>query len=452
MSILEATVGQGTGRSQFDGLGKDWYGRMWEEHVNSKVEVLKIIGKVRGKMGGRRVLTAVIDGYPQSAGVAHLEYADITKPKSLSAFQPELITRSVYTRLSWTGQVEDMARAGDKAAFAGPRATEMRLARKQYMINKARMAYLGPRQILGKVASATAGGVLTMYSRNSRTSAAADWFKFGTHYLRKNMPIWVIGSSITDAPDTPSEQIALSGTGGTVASPTATFDSAPAVVADADDYVIPFGSRQATNTGVTAANRDSAHAGYNGLVNMVIDETLDAYLYGLDKTVRTTLAGQAVLGDTPGTPQHFDEDRLSLLLDTICDDGPGEEPDHFLTSRHVRREIVQDNKGDRRFAPVQTESGYGRLQFTAGDKTIPYHSDRDCPPGLIWALRKGTFGYLRNRAMGPIDKGPERFVDGKDVHEVILAERGNFFCTAPWGNGVLDDISYSTSAVTALPS
>ena len=100
MAINEISGIAGTGREAMDGLMKDWYGTAWEDHVNSSAKCLALtgLGKVRGKMGGRRVLSSVVDSFPQSAGVAHFENSNLVEPESLSAFQPELISRSNYVR------------------------------------------------------------------------------------------------------------------------------------------------------------------------------------------------------------------------------------------------------------------------------------------------------------------------------------------------------------------
>ena len=103
----------------------------------------------------------------------------------------------------------------------------------------------------------------------------------------------------------------------------------------------------------------------------------------------------------------------------------------------------------RRFAPVQTESGYGKLALVAGDKNMTYDTDRDCPPGMVYILRKGTMGYLSNRTLSSIDKAPERYVADQDAHEVIMAERGNLFCTSAWTNGTLEDINDVSALTTA---
>src|SRR5438105_2785064 len=153
MALTETTGVTGTGRSAFTSMLKDVYGPKWEDHVHSQVVIWSLIMKERGKMGGKRTLTAVVDTFPQSAGIALLEDATLPTPRSLSAFNPELIARDIYMRLRWTGQVERAARMGDKAAFARPRMAEIELARKQFDLNVARMAYLGYYQALGVVTS-----------------------------------------------------------------------------------------------------------------------------------------------------------------------------------------------------------------------------------------------------------------------------------------------------------
>jgi hypothetical protein len=452
---------------------KDWYGPMWEDHVNSNTKVLSAtgLGKTRGKMGGRRVLNAVVDQYPSSAGVAHMENATITDPAASSAFQPELIARSVYVRLRWTGEVEDAARGGDKAVFAGPRATELRLARKQYAVNKGRMAILGPRQILGKIASITddsatpqfdTGGV--MESRNSRTSAAASFYNFGTHYLKKGMMFDVVSGVAVDARDgagvdgSPTKTTLASASGNSYTLETPILTTASVDNPVAGDLIIPWGSRRDGVAGAGLADA-SYYAGYNGLNNLMLDASIYANIYGLARSAQPTLEGNR---QTSGSGRNMNDLLLILAIDKIVEEGSGEEPDTLYLNTAIRREVIQHigmgnayvasgsaGTENRRFAPVVTNSGYAKLALVVGDKSMTYDTDRDCPPGMVYILRKGTMGYLSNRTLSSIDKTPERYVTNKDAHEVILAERGNFFCSSPWTNGSLEDINFDVSALTA---
>jgi len=474
-SVAEVTGVVGTGREAWDGLMKDEYGPLWEDHVNKSAKCLSAtgLGKVRGRMGGRRQLHAVIDSYPQSAGVAHFENATLTDPSSATGFQPQIITRSLYVRLRWTGEVEDMARTGSKATFAGPRATELRLARNQYAVNKCRMAILGPQQVLGKIEGSVSGAgtqtiTATMQARNDRTSAAAAFYNYGTHYFRKGMQVdW--GTTVT------SNSEGASGVDGS--SPKWTVDSATGdqlvltttaaggggIEPGTDQYIWPWASRREGAVSATTAH-DSYYAGYNGLNNLMLDSSIYGYVYGVQRSsTYPTLDGNRQTGG--GSGRNFNDLLLILSIDNIVEEGSGEHPDTLYLNSAIRREVIQHlgmgnakaYTGDaggtadqaRRFAPVQTTSGYGKLALVAGDKNMTYDTDRDCPPGMIYILRKGTMGYLSNRALSSIDKAPERYVADKDAHEVIMAERGNFFCTSPWTNGTLEDVNFSVSALTA---
>ncbi|HAW74349.1 MAG TPA: hypothetical protein DCW74_01270 [Alteromonas australica] len=466
MTVSEVTGIAGTSREAFDGLMKDEYGPLWEDHVNKSAKCLALtgLGQVRGRMGGRRQLHAVIDSMPQSAGVAHFEGSTLTDPSTSSSFQPELISRSMYVRLRWTGEVEDAARTGDKAVFAGPRANELRLARQQYAVNKCRNAIFGPRQILGKISSVSGGGPydLVMEGRNSKTSLAIDYYKMGAHYIRKGMLVDIVTStagSPVNAGTTNSgstvklKATSVSGNNVTLTNQGAAYDTAPL----ATNFLVPHGSRRDDLSGITTATDASFYAGYNGLDNLMLDSNLYNSVYGIARgATRPTLDGNR--NTNGGTARNFNDLLLILAIDNIVDEGSGDHPDTLYLSSAVRREIVQhlgmgneyggSGSQSRRFAPVQTESGYGKLALVAGDKNMTYDTDRDCPPGMVYILRKGTMGYLSNRTLSSIDKAPERYVADKDAHEVIMAERGNFFCTSSWTNGTLEDINFNVSALT----
>ena len=226
-------------------------------------------------MGGRRQLHAVVDSMPQSAGVAHFEGSTLTDPTASTAFQPELISRSMYVRLRWTGEVEDAARTGDKAVFAGPRANELRLARQQYAVNKCRMAVFGPRQILGKISSVSGTGpyTLTMEGRNAKTSLAIDYYKMGAHYIRKNMLVDCVTATNGSPVDAGSTNSGSRNKG----------DCGSGNVLRSSKLVltlrilrqltlIPHGSRR-DDGGVTTAT-DASFYGYNGLDNLMLDTNI----------------------------------------------------------------------------------------------------------------------------------------------------------------------------------
>ncbi|HYE57408.1 MAG TPA: hypothetical protein VD948_02835 [Rhodothermales bacterium] len=446
----EVSVSAATGRLAFANLLKDDYGPRWEDHVHKEVVIWSLIAKERGKMGGKRTLTAVVSAFPQSAGIALVEDATLPTPRSLTAFNPILYARDIYTRLRWTGQVERAARAGDKMAWAKPRMAEIALAQKQFNLNVARMAYVGYYNVLSRIN--TVGGSnnqdWTMYSRNDRTSAAADFWKFGTHYLRLNQSVNVVGTADVSGDLVGTSEQYIDNIAGTIAAPTASIDGdIGATDPQNGDFVVPWASRQ---SGTAPVNTDaSTYAGINGLSNLMLDSNIYSHCYDLARSSNPTLSGARLTNS--GTARAFDEMYCSLLMDRIADEGIGEEPDAFVFHRSFRREIIKDNKENRRFTPVVAQSGVGKLQYVYGDQTIPYTADRDCFPGIMFGLKKGMFGWLSNSPMGPIDDVGERWVADKDSHEVIMHMAGNIFCTVPISNGSLEDITFDVSEITTTP-
>jgi hypothetical protein len=231
----------------------------------------------------------------------------------------------------------------------------------------------------------------------------------------------------------------------------------------ANDFIIPWGSRRVGASGAGTAEA-SYYAGYNGLNNLMLDASIYANIYGMARSAQPTLEGNRQKNGS--TPRAMNDLLLILAVDKIVEEGSGEEPDTLYLNTAVRREVIQHigmgnahvaaggggaaaaGTDNRRFAPVITNSGYAKLALVVGDKSMTYDTDRDCPPGMVYILRKGTMGYLSNRTLSSIDKTPERYVTDKDAHEVILAERGNFFCSSPWTNGTLEDIEFDVSALT----
>ena len=453
----------GQSRNSFLGRLKEEFIPGWEDHVHTKVIISGLIAPKRGTMGGRRSLTSVMTAYPQSTGIALFEGDTLPTPSVGTYANPSIMARNIYSRLRWTGNVERAARKGDKVAWAGPRAEDLRTSRLQWELNFARMLYLGPEQRLAKIAS-VANNVLTLYGRDTRTSAVADLAKFGTHYLRQNMSVSHSAATFTDVlPDTnagdqsaddesyisalnastPSITILRkNGEGGGVGD-----SNGFPTLGVADQWIIPWRSRLDT-VGSDDADYDSNFAGVNGLMNLCVNSTIKAYVYGLARSSYPTLSAQMV--NNSGTVRPFNEDYISLGVDQIYDNGTGDEPDTILCHRSVRREFVKEVKGDRRFAEVQSKRGFGpKLQFISGDVPLPIVTDRDCMPGVMWVLESEGFGWFSESEMQMVDDG-ERFVANQDAHEIVMHKSGNLATKKPHNNAMIDDIQYSTSGLTDL--
>ena len=185
----------GGSRAQFISMLKVWYAKRWDDHIHIANEIMKMLGGKKGTMGGQFTRSVAVTGFPQSAGISMREGQGLPTARSTTQINPELISRDLYTLLSWTGQAERSAAAGDKAGWARPRQLDQELARKQADINLCRKIFLGPFDVLGGVVSTsedggTSGGDrVTVYARNSRTSSGEAYWYAGNHYLRVNQSI-----------------------------------------------------------------------------------------------------------------------------------------------------------------------------------------------------------------------------------------------------------------------
>lgn len=468
MSVLEQTNLTGTGRSAFGNLLKTVYGPLWQLHVHTKVVIWTLIGKPKGRMAGKTTLNAVVDRLPQSSGISALEYWDLPTPKSLNAFQPEMHQKDLYLRLQWTGQVERAAAGGNQNAWAQPAVYELQLARRQFMLNVARKSYVGYYDILGQfdeAYEATGGGASTQVGlepRSTRDSAANDFFHFGTHYLRAGMDFSVLAANDADAGITDEHTSATTNRFG-VATIDASDPADPFITvtengyghptAVDNGYLVPYASRLSAGTdspnmtAITTANKESAFASFNGLANLALDTNIYDVQYTLDRSggLYPTLEGKRA--NNSGTNRAFSELLITLLCDRISDEGTGREPDRLVCHRSVRREVVKENRNLRQFPVIQTSSGFGALTFSSGDHRMPYIVDRDCMPGLVWALDAGLFGWLTNSSMGPLGSGDKRFVNSKDAYEINMHMSGNCMTTAPYCHGAVEDITYDTQAL-----
>jgi hypothetical protein len=444
----------------------DMFGPLWDLHMHSDVVVPSLIAKKKGKMGGRKLVSAFKDRVPQSAGIALFEYADLPYPVTGRALNAELLSRYMYSRLRTSGPAIRASRGGDKVAWIPIQKSDMEDAMVATDKNWARMLHHGPAQPLGVVHSYS-NPTITMASPNARTSAAASFFKSGVKYCQPDMYVMLVPAAngilgdIWDYAGTDGDQqknivdgnsyVAkiLSKSTSTPTSPTLTMsgDVDALVIGTGNlavgDFIFPLGSRLED---ITAATYEAGCAGFHGLASLVSGQAGYTHLYGLQKTSYLTLAG--VHGTNSGTARPFEEMLVTLVLDRINDEGRGKDPDTLVLHRTTRRPVVSEHSGERRFAPVQQgQRGFApKLVHTAGDVQTPYVVDPDFLPGIVWCLRKETFGWYEEQAQTYL---PDRFVVNKDAVESIWVKQGNVECPYPLDNGALDDVQYDHFALVA---
>lgn len=463
MAVNEVTGIAGLSRNAFLKRMKDQYLPKWEDAVNEKTVAWNLLGQKAGNIiGGKRSLTSVMFNYSQSAGIGLFEGDDLPTPRSPSYENLEIYPRALYARVRVTGHVERAARAGDSAVWAKPIKEQLRSARTQHAMNKNRMIYLGPYQNLATIVSYTTAstGTYTLYSENDRNSGANNRYKFGARFLRENMSISVVGPSggnvvpggnplwsnataaneryILSIDDSGSQPIII------------TDSDAPTDFSAADDNAVITPWRDRVDTvGADGANTDSNFAYPNGLLNLVTDETWKTYVYGVDRTVSRFLRGQ--VNDNGGTVRAYDEDEIALIVDQMNTNrfNGGNEANIILCNHAMRREHTRAVKDMRRFQPVTGSRGFGKQSFSAGDQLLPFHTDKDCPGGLMFPLDSGTFGKFVESPIHMPDDG-ERFVANKDSREIVLVESFNIACKAPAANGLIDDFDYSMTGLIAV--
>src|SRR5688572_13429623 len=328
MAVQESSGVTGTSRSSFFGRMKTDFMPVWDDHVHSKTVVAEIVAKKKGVMGGYESLGSILTNFPQSAGIAKFEYADMPTAYGSSYAQPILHARNMYSALQWSGDVERAARKGDKYAWARPRQEDIDRADKQMRLNFARMLYLGPYQLLATQNGALAGSVATLHGRDSRTSAAADLWKFGAHYLRVNMEVDTVDTaSITGSPQAGAALRITAIDKSTPSAPTITLSATTGTPGDGDLY-IPFDSRR-TSPSTTITN----YAGFNGLMQIVDDGSIYTTLYDLTRTGTSNPTLRGLRGTNSGSLRAFTEDMIVLATDRVADEGTGDEPDVILADR-----------------------------------------------------------------------------------------------------------------------
>lgn len=470
MAVNEVTGLPGQHRASFAGRLKDEYIPAWEDHVHTKRVLSRYLANKKGSMGGKRSLSSVMSTYPQSTGIALFEGDTLPTTRVGTYFNPELIARTIYSRLRWTGHVERAARKGDSVAWAKSRAEDLRTSRIQWELNFQRMLYLGPYQILATVASITvdggAGGFdrLTLYAQDDRNSQADNRHKHGAHYLRENMSVGYVNSSgsavqaggslATSNAAGAVGEIYVTAIDDTGTQPTVDFSNDFSALAGAgadpgdESILVPYRSR-VDAPGSDGANTDSNFAGVNGLYNLVATSAVKTYVYGLSRVTYPSLAGFSVDNGSGGV-RPFSEDYIAVGVDRCNTKGTGDEPDVIICNQAIRREYVKEVKGDRRFDVIIKKRGYAQLGFIANGKALAIEEDRDCPPGDMNILESEGFGWFSEADLQMADEG-ERFVDGKDAHEIVFVKSGNVMTRKPHNNCVIRDIEYAMSGVSATP-
>jgi hypothetical protein len=479
--INEVSVATGQSRSAYSALLKQVYGPRWDSWLHTSVKISEKIAKKKGMMGGQMRVSALSTALPQSAGISSGEGYYLPHPTTGEHINPRIIARDFYTRLRWTGQSQRAARAGKQAAFSKPRKSDVEDARQQSALNFARKLYNGYFDILGRVNSvgtvtgsaSTERLILTLDGRDGRKSGAysggtpEERYHLGAHYLRAGMMIGV-ATAPAGAPSMAnngalkmvqieslddsvlaSPTITIKAVDGVSGALLATAGGATPTTFLAGDVVFPYASRQDTiGAGDTA---DSSYFTMNGIESVVLDDAHYSTLYGLSKTTYGKLSGVNSFGADSGsstTLRDAKEMRLTQTIHRIRNEGSGGTPDIICLHDSTLREVLFENEGKRRFAPVQqSERGYGDLVHVAGSTTVKYMEDWLCPPGLMYALDTTVWGYYSESDLAPLDEPQQRFIPDYDQSEMIWHKSGNVECRKPHNNGVVDDLNFDLTDI-----
>lgn len=467
----------GQSRSAFEAVMRLQYAPAWDHWVHTESNVLSSkIAKKKGEMMGQMKIGLVTTGLPQSAGISTGERYRLPTPSVGSHLNPRVVARDFVSRLRWTGQVRRAARRGQKAAWRRPQQQDLEDARLQSGLNWATKMWNGyvdvrDRVTAGATKTSATEWTLTMDARNSRlggNSDLTDRYIAGNHYLREQMAVGVVDASAgTNSPEySPSSvnnneanELYISAIdNSTPATPTITVKPRDGVtpiatalnLADvaAGDMIIPYASRQDNVGSAYAANsaRDTQFFTFNGVDSIVADSTGYSSLYGLLKTATTKLEG--VRDDGANDVQRVWTERLlTFMIHRIRNEGTGGRPDCAMMHDSVLREVVDENRGARQFEEVQRNSGYSsQLMHTAGDTRTPYMPDWLCPAGGMAVLDSRCFGWYSEADM---ESDPEtRWVADYDQYEQIWHKSGNEECTKPHNNGRIENLTFSTTALT----
>lgn len=477
-TITRQSISNSVSISSFLNMFKEDYLPRIDDWIhNDSGPLPKMVMKKKGDMGGKKTLTAVFTSGPQGVGFLAEGY-DLPTPSTSSSQQPEILGKELGLRHRFTFESQMTARKSS-AAFAKPKAEEMRLLREELQMRITRALYHGPYDPLGVVSSFSDGGgavaqVATMRARNERRYTAGLFFASGNHYVRQNMAVQLIdvsgGADITSAAigphilttATPNAAVTVASKGGTAAAPTVTFTQDVSATTSfgvnpaVGDFLIPYGSRNDDNVGGANGLQDNAavldavqaiseyHA-WNGLGNINTDTTLYSALFGLAKTTADGLLART--DHNSGTARAF-TDRLIEFFITGIQVNSGMEPSKFLCDPFTKLEVMKEFRNLRQFSPVIGKAGTKDLGVVMDDLTIPYVKDWFCLPGLFWGVEPEVYDWYEWYPLQSPDSADVRWVNNKAQEEVLLMKGGNLFCPAPWRVGLIDDISFDTTALT----
>lgn len=444
--------GQFSGQTKYtyQDLLKIWYSNLWENAFKEANMIWNKLGKTKSTMGGKYVQAAVVTSPPQSAGIwLRPDRAGLPTQRVGTQALPILHARDVYTSLGWSGAAERAAAAGDKAAFAKPRQLDMKNARLQADINNCLAVYEGYYQPRGVVSAYNAGTLTaTLYGRNDRTSSGEAFWYTGNFKLRPNQSVG-FANAVSGAPTYDIEggstgvvnEVYIASLGGTDAAPTIVLSGAPSVAPAADDIILPFKSRALTGYASAAADT-MLYAGINGVSQLNTDSTIYGAAYDLDRTTAANAFLNGYYNTGSGTPRAYTERRITLASDAIRDSqhNNGKAPNLSVMHSSTRREHLAEHNGDQRYAPIQTEQGYGKLVQHIGDTGIPIESDWLFPPGAVALFSTDVWGWVQQSRLGPLDLSAERWIPNFDQNVMYWHMSGNLECQVPSRQGWVDDL------------
>ena len=456
-SLNDPTGITGTSRAQFIQMLKILYGKQQQDAFHKAGDpVRKELLKRRGTMGGQHLRHVLVTQAPQSAGISRREGFGIPTSRSPTFAQPDLIARDLYSSMEQTGQVRRSAAMGDSVAFARPMEEDMRLLRETFDINLKRKINLGFYDAIAAGASYDGGpDTGTLYGRNSRTSSGEAFWYTGRFFLRNGMSLG-FSAAPSGAPTYNQESVTsaainevyITALGGTNSSPTLTLDSAPNVDPTTDYLVTPYGSR--ANIGnppwtSTPADEISAYAGINGIQAFATDDSVYSALYGLAKSGNDFLKGLYLTNS--GTARAFEETLVRLACHRVSDEGTGKTPKMLYQHNSTLREMIAEHDGDRRYMPVQGETGYGQYVVHVGDAALPAYADWMMLPGQVFGFTPERTGWISQSDYGPLDPSSKRWRDGFDRDQTIWHMSGNIECEDPLDQFIIDDIDVDVFAI-----
>lgn len=454
---LSERAGTGTNRLSQQYNNKLAYMEDLEAYINFSTNISSKLARKRGQMGGEQLVWAAVTRPPHGQGWRK-EHSKLPTPKASSGVRPSLIEQAMYSRVRVSGHARRAGKGG-KFSFMQTLKTELDFNQKQMALQFGANLALGMYNVRGVAAAAAsnaANSVIALENADARVYTAALYYACGLfpHLLDPGMSLafaQVIGDapSQTSSAGTANEVSILSVDGSDPENPTITVDANVSALLAQGEVILPYHSR-VDGTPDAALTADEDFASFNGVADIFTDADIKASVFSLSKSsVRGVLP--RVLALKNGSTQAFSTGKVEFIQTEIRRQ-TGEAVNSQIVGVATMREVSAENRGNARYQPVISKSGYSKISTQFGDMVSPFEEENLLPEGQIVQCVDRHLGWFGTDVMdidADVKGGNRRFRPDYDENDWNFVKSGNIFHSRPEAGGLIDDLTRGTYAATS---